>query len=116
MGTDVNLEKFLSLADSNAYKDKKSMINDRVWNGAANVETYCGDPKRYISMSVSCLANSVVDRVRECRAGRYSPDENLLERNSRSVYITIYDDDDDKPAPCEIRPSYCNRRAAPTPI
>lgn len=114
IGTRVNRENFLTASDNPIYAAVTNMINNGVWYGAANTEVGCGDRSRHMSIAVSCLSNSVLDRVKLCQAGTSSPNENLVSTVTATGYLDP-NDSVNPPAPCEIHPPYC-RRVASTPI
>ncbi|KAF9915695.1 hypothetical protein FBU30_001804 [Linnemannia zychae] len=105
MGIDVNWEDFMSGADGGIFPNMRSAIQG-VFFGAYNIESFCGR-NNYQSLVVSCAGNTVNERVRECRNGNWSPAQNLVGKLKATVHLTVRDPD--TPAPCEIRPPYCNR-------
>ncbi|KAI7818576.1 hypothetical protein BC939DRAFT_462539 [Gamsiella multidivaricata] len=104
VGTAINVENFLG-EGSQATQAMLNTITGGYFTGANNLEFDCGDKRMFTSIVVSCASDSVQDRVDQCKGGTYSPNSQLVEKARTTVHLTK----PDTPAPCEIRPPYCNR-------
>ncbi|KAI9235473.1 MAG: hypothetical protein BYD32DRAFT_438312 [Podila humilis] len=136
-GTAVNIENFLTFDKNNLLREIQRRIESDLWHGATHMESGCGDTQTYMHIGVSCTGNNVLDSVKACSVGTTLPPANLrfcsynrfgFEAKSKPIRKVSYrincpyenealdtNPKPPKPAPCETRPPYCNRGAAPTP-
>ncbi|KAF9585801.1 hypothetical protein BGW38_000701 [Lunasporangiospora selenospora] len=114
IGYEINYETFMTIGTNFMANSVSKVINEGTWYGATNAEVDCGSMAKHMTISVSCLGNTVLDRVKTCAGGTYSPAANLIGKATITTYLDKREKPY-KPAPCEIRPPYCNRVAS-TPV